>query len=160
MEFSTQWRRLFFLEIRLLILASSKYVRICLLQCWKKHKHHHAGVKIAQVKSIHITLDYWRLDKTSNRNEGHKYSFITCFGCFRMRKQCRAQTLMKASVTAGCRPMCSHERKAASDLTGCDMSPTTLCAQEGACDVRWQQGHVQEPLQASDLKAEQKRKRI
>lgn len=39
-----------------------------------------------------------------------------------MRKQHRAQTLIKASVTADRRPMCSHGRKAASDSTDRDMS--------------------------------------
>lgn len=43
-----------------------------------------------------------------------------------MRKLHRAQTLMKASVTADCRPMCSHVRKAASDSTGCDVNAPLL----------------------------------
>lgn len=94
----------------------------------EKHKHYHAGVKAAQVESIHTSLDNWRLDKTSKRNKKHKYSSIRwIFWMLQvtMRKPHRAQKLMQASVTADCRPMCSHEREAASDSTGRDMSPTT-----------------------------------
>lgn len=73
-----------------------------------------------------------------------------------IRKTSRAlQTSSNADESlSDCRPMRSHQRNAASDSAARDMSQTSLCAREGACDARWQRGRVpQTSRQSRGMKA-------
>lgn len=66
----------------------------------------------------------------------------------------RAQTPVKASVTAGRRAARREKLPLTPLVVICHRQRSA--AREGARDVQWQPGCVREPLQRSDLKAEQK----